>query len=136
MNTLVRWNPMAELRALDRAMDELIGSTAAAALPMDLYETDAAYEVRLAAPGLTADAFEVTLHKGVLTVKAAVQSATPEGARAHVRELRSGSFSRAVRFPADVNADAVEATLEHGVLSIRVPKAETAQPRKISISAS
>jgi HSP20 family protein len=135
MNTIVRWNPIAELRALDRAMDELMGTNGAAGLPMDLFETENGYEVRLAAPGLTPEAFEITLHKGVLNVRAEVAHVTPEGARAHVRELRAGKLSRAVRFPVEVNADAVEASLESGVLTIRVPKAEVVQPRKIAISA-
>lgn len=138
-----RWTPLSDMltlsAAMDRAMDELVAAprgtaNGVAALPLDLYETDAGYELHLAAPGLKAEEFEITLHKGVLTVRGKTERATPEGARAHVRELRYGSFARSVRFPTEVNAEGVTAALDAGVLTIQVPKAEAAQPRKITVA--
>jgi HSP20 family protein len=139
MATITRWNPFEEMLTLSAAMDRTFDNTLAAprntlmALPLDLYESDAGYELRLAAPGLKADDFEITLHRGVLTVKGKTEYSTPENARAHVRELRFGSFSRSVKFPAEVNADGVSAALADGILTINVPKAEAAQPKKIAV---
>lgn len=139
MATITRWSPISEMLTLSAAMDRALDGTLAAprngglALPLDLYETEAGYELRLAAPGLKAEDFEITLHRGVLTVKGKTEQATPEGARAHVRELRFGSFSRSVKFPAEVNADGVNASLTDGILTVNIPKAETAQPKKITV---
>ncbi len=51
----------------------------------------------------------------------------------HLRERRYGTFSRSIRFPVAVNADAVEAAYEHGVLTLTVPKAEVVKPKRIAI---
>jgi HSP20 family protein len=142
MATITRWNPFEEMLTLSAAMDRALEGAQAAprngvmALPLDLYETDGGYELRLAAPGLKADDFEITLHRGVLTVKGKTEQAAPEGARAHVRELRFGTFSRSVKFPAEVNVEGVTAALADGILTISVPKAEAAQPKKIAVQAS
>ena len=56
-----------------------------------------------------------------------------EDAHYHLRERRYGSFSRSLRFPVDVNAEAIEATYQNGVLSLNVPKAEEVKPKQISI---
>jgi HSP20 family protein len=137
---MTRWNPFEEMltmsAAMDRALEQAVAGTrqnGALSLPLDLYETDAGYELRLAAPGLKAEEFEITLHKGVLTIAGKTEQAAPEGARAHMRELRFGSFSRSVKFPVEVNAEAITASLADGVLTISVPKAEAAQPKKITV---
>ncbi len=138
MNTIVRWSPMADMVAMNKVMTRAMAESqrpAVNTLPLDLTETDGEYTIRLAAPGLTADAFDITLEKNVLTVKAEVKSESDEGVKTHVRELRYGSFSRAVRFPVDVNGDEVSAGLENGILSVHVPKVAPVQPKKIAVNA-
>ncbi|NWG22561.1 MAG: Hsp20/alpha crystallin family protein [Chloroflexi bacterium] len=138
-----RHSPVAEMlsmsAAMDRAMNELITAApardaAAASLPLNLYETETGYEVRFAAPGLRADDIEITLHKGVLTIRGKIQEIAPEGARVHARELYSGDIARSVKFPVEVDAEAIEATAADGIVTIRVAKAAAAQPKKISVT--
>jgi HSP20 family protein len=71
-----------------------------------------------------------------LTVK--VERPAPERQETtfHRQERPTGSFSRTLRLPTEVAVDKVEATLQQGVLTIRLPKAEAARPRKISVQAS
>jgi len=59
-----------------------------------------------------------------------------EGARYHVREQRFGEFSRTIRFPTQVDADKVQASLTNGILTIHVPKVEAAKPKRITVKAS
>lgn len=137
-----RRSPVAEMlnmsAVMDRAMNDLMTSAparvAAATLPLNLYETDAVYEVRFAAPGLRADEMEITLHKNALTIRGKIQELAPEGAKVHARELYNGEIARSVKFPVDVDADGVEATAADGIVTIRVPKAATAQPKKITVA--
>mgnify|MGYP002399139156 CR=1 FL=1 len=138
-----RRSPVAEMlnmsAVMDRAMNDLmtnapVRAANAATLPINLYETENAYEVRFAAPGLRADDIDITLHKGVLAIRGKIQEMSPEGARVHARELYSGDVSRSVKFPVDVDADGVEATAIDGIVTIRVPKAASAQPKKISVA--
>ena len=87
-------------------------------------------------PGLSMDDLEIFVVGNELTLKG--HRRLPEdGRRAfHRRERGTGEFSRVITLPVEVNADKVEATLHEGVLTISLPKAETALPRKISIKTS
>jgi HSP20 family protein len=98
-------------------------------------ENEHGYTVRVAAPGLTADNFEITLHQNVLTLRTRIQEPAQEGAHFLVRELRYGEFTRTLQFPSQVNSENVVANLANGLLTIEVPKAEAAKTRKIAISA-
>ena len=70
-----------------------------------------------------------------LTVKAARQTeVSREGEEYLMRERRAGAFSRAIRLPTDLDLDAAAVALDHGVLTVTVPVAETAQTRRLQIS--
>lgn len=86
-------------------------------------------------PGLSMEDMEIYVVGNELTIKG--HRKTPEdGRRAfHRRERGTGEFSRVITLPVEVNADKVEATLKEGVLTVTMPKAESARPRKISIKA-
>jgi HSP20 family protein len=87
-------------------------------------------------PGLSMEDMEIYVVGNELTIKG--HRKTPEdGRRAfHRRERGTGEFSRVLTLPVEVNAEKVEATLKDGVLTVTMPKAESARPRKISIKAS
>jgi HSP20 family protein len=107
--------------------------------PLDLYETENEYVVKLAAPGLKPDNFEITAQQNMLTIQGRTQEEQEkkeDGARYHAREMRYGEFSRTVRFPTQVDADKIQATLSNGILTVRVPKAEAAKPKRITVKAS
>ena len=107
--------------------------TSLAALDVD--ETDEHYIVRADVPGISHEGISVNIHDDVLSVSAEAEAAdSDDQSRALMRERRSRKFSRSLRFPVPVDGDAVEASLEHGVLNITVPKAQQHQPRQIPVS--
>jgi HSP20 family protein len=145
MTDLIRWNPFEEMTSLHDAMNQLVaesfvrprGAMAAFQPAVDLYETEQEYVVKLAAPGLKPDNFEITLQQNTLTIQGRTheEEQPQEGTRYYLREQRFGEFVRTIRFPTQVDADKVQASLANGILTIRVPKAEAAKPKRISVEA-
>ncbi len=101
-------------------------------LPMDVIRRDDQVELRLDLPGADPDSVEVTTDRGVLTVSATRQ-AYAESDRPVRRERYLGSFTRRVRLADTIDSDGIEASYDNGVLSIVLPLAEKAKPRKIEI---
>ena len=102
----------------------------------DLSETDDAYVVRAELPGVHKDQVNLQLQDRELVISGEV--AEPEDGNGHRRRHRSsrrtGQFELRTYLPGDVNADAVTAQLSDGVLTVTVPKAEAAKPRKVEIT--
>lgn len=86
-------------------------------------------------PGFTDADLDLTLEGDVLTLKADRQFDKPKGFRVVRNERREGRWLKQLALPCRVNADAVTAQLAHGVLTIRMPKAAEAKPKKIPIGA-
>ena len=105
------------------------------ALPMDTVRRDGELVLRFDVPGVAQDQIDVTVDKGVLTVSATREETKTEGENPIVRERRFGSFTRRVRLSDNLNADAIEASNNEGVLEIRIPVLEEAKPRKITVAA-
>ncbi len=143
MATLVRWNPVRNRMNLfnefDRLMNEMNDWDAPTVpsnwkLALDVMESEEAYTVQASIPGIDPNDIDVTLEDDVLTIKAETGvSEAEETTRYHLRERRFGSFSRSLRFPVAVNGDAVEASYEHGVLTLNIPKAEEVKPKRIAV---
>lgn len=85
-------------------------------------------------PGLKAEDLDISVIGSDLTVRGRRGAQLPEGAVAHRQERGSGEFTRVLRLPIDVEASKVEASLKDGVLLIKLPKAESAKPKKIKVS--
>lgn len=148
MNALTRWNPYGDMMNLRDQMDRLFEDTFSLlpstrtrfqtpriwGLQMDVSETDDAYIVKAAIPGITPDDLEITLTNNVLTIKGEIEADDEqEGKVVHMRELRYGSFSRSLTLPDQVNADEVEANVENGILTVFVPKSEGSKPKRIPV---
>ena len=105
------------------------------ALPLDVTTDADALTIEAALPGIKPEDVEITVENGTLTI-----SGTTEAARAGdegsylVQEIRRGTFSRSITLPNGLEPDKAEATFEHGVLKLRIPKAEQVKPRQIRIS--
>jgi HSP20 family protein len=84
-------------------------------------------------PGVTQENLEILVVGGELTVKGQRGSAAKGSEAFHRRERSTGTFERTFRLPKDVDSSKVEATLRDGVLTIKLPKAEAAKPRKIAV---
>lgn len=138
---------LTRMASLNRAMDDVIGradeSLGGYWTPaMDAWETEHAFVVQLDLPGLTADQVDVNFDRNTLTVRGTRSATIPEPKKEGESEVRvalaeraPGPFSRSLRFPMYVEASKIEASFSNGVLTITIPKAETAKPRKIEIAA-
>lgn len=146
MVNLVRWNPMREMVSLRDEMNRLFEqafeggslgpwqSSANWGLALDVAETDDAFVVTASVPGMKPDDLDITITNNVLTIKGEYKAdKTIEEEQYHLRERRFGSFGRSISLPVTVDADAVEAKYEDGILTLTVPKAEEAKPRRIAV---
>ena len=149
MTSMQRFDPFREMRHFTRMMnhplwgarwgepldDEVEHAVDAWSIPMDVRRDDKALTVVASLPGFGSDDVDVSISPDrVLSVKASRTSEVAhEGEEYLMRERRSGSFSRAVRLPTDLNLDDAAVALEHGVLTVTVPVAEAAQTRRLPI---
>lgn len=129
---LLRFDPF---RELDRMTDDVWGGRAARpAVPMDAVRRDDEVRVWFDLPGVDADSIDLEVERNVLTLTAERRYAPAEGDEVLARERRQGRFTRQLLLGDTLDADRVEATYEDGVLALRIPVAETAKPRKVSVA--
>jgi len=146
MANLVRWDPFSEFTPLRQMMNQLMEQAwvrppsawnegDVEPYGFDLYETGDEYVVTAALPGLRPEDLEITAQGNTLTISGETKAEEPEGEQRtyHMRESRSGRFSRQVALPASVQTDRIQASLVHGVLTLHVPKAEELKPRRIHV---
>jgi HSP20 family protein len=140
MSTVIRWNPIREMAAMQSAMDRLFDETwrnstqAQNTIVLDVHENSNAYTVFANIPGVDPEAIDINLHDGVLTISAHVpQAEVEEEARVLLNERTTGQFSRRLTLPREVDADNIDATYDNGVLTLVVPKSPEAQPRQIPV---
>lgn len=131
----LRFDPFREsFREMDRLASQLrSGTTMPAPMPMDVWRSGDAYVVALDLPGIDANSLEVTLERGSLTVRAERRRAFGESESVLVAERPQGSFTRSLMLGDDLDHDSVEAAYVDGVLTLRIPVAPTAQPRRIEV---
>jgi HSP20 family protein len=127
-------------RDFDRRIERAFGPAwsafrpgTAAGMPMDATRTDAGLVLRFDLPGIDAESLDVTVDRGVLTVSATRSEELAEGEKPYVRERVTGTLSRRIRLGDAIDSAAVEAGYSDGVLTVRVPLAEAAKPRKVEI---
>ena len=132
---LMRFDPF---RDLDRLTDQLWGQSQGRQLglgmPMDAYRHGDQFVVHLDLPGVDADSIELTVEKNVLTVRAERRVERSEGDEWLVAERPQGSFSRQLFLGETLDTDHIEASYDQGVLTLVVPVAEAAKPRRVQIS--
>ncbi len=106
------------------------------ALPLDVVRNENDVTLRLDVPGIDPkdpESIEVTVDRGILSVTVKRHEERTGTDRFFVRERRMGTFTRRMRLPENLNADAVEASYDKGVLEVRIPVLEQAKPRKIEV---
>ena len=135
---LIRWEPVPVHRLFNTLFDTPTVASPQArrfAPATDLIESDSHYILRADLPGLSEDDVNVELDGNVLTVSGERRSSSEDRKAGYYRVERSyGSFRRAVRLPEGVDAEAINATFDKGVLEITVPKPEAAKPHKVQIT--
>jgi HSP20 family protein len=104
-------------------------------MPMDATRDDNEVVLRFDVPGIDRESIDVTVDRGVLTVSARRAEEHTENGRRFIRERVTGTLTRSVRLGDALDADKVEAAYADGVLTVRIPLAERAKPRKVEIKA-
>ena len=139
---MIRWEPARELQTMNRLFNTFFDSPSNGApalrrwVPaMDVTETDEQYVLRTDLPGISESDVNVELDDNVLTISGERKSEHEQRSEGFYRvERASGSFSRSLTLPEGVDADAIEASFDSGVLEVRIPKPEQPKPRKVQIS--
>lgn len=132
---LMRTDPF---REFDRMAERLLGNaTRPVAMPMDAYRDDGEFVIQLDLPGVDASSIDLEVERNVLTIKANRPVLDEVKQReAVVTERPAGVFSRQVFLGDTLDTDNIKATYADGVLTLRLPVAEHAKPRKIAIGTS
>lgn len=99
--------------------------------PVDIYETDDGLEVLVDMPGVGREGVSLGVEDGILTIEGTPTWATT--GETVYEEFRLGRYHRRFRLTDAVDAEGIDAELKHGVLRIRLPKAERMRPRKIDV---
>jgi HSP20 family protein len=147
---LVRWEPARELSSLQSEMNRLFsaffdtptasGGGGGAAMQrwapaMDLVETDDQFVLRADLPGVDPDDVAIELEDRVLTVSGERRADHEGSGEGFYRVERSfGAFQRTLTLPEGVDADAIAASFDNGVLEVRIPKPEERKPRRVAIT--
>ena len=107
-------------------------------LGINIREEDDAYVLSALVPGLNAQDLNIQVLEDVLRIQGEYQQSSPvdkaDESNYLVRELPNGSFTRTLRLPAPIDAEHVEANITDGVLTLRLPKAESTRPKQIKIN--
>jgi HSP20 family protein len=136
-DTAVSWP-----REIDRWMDETLGNLTwgrgenlRSWFPVtDVSETPEHLILRLEVPGLNRDEIKISVENNVLTVRGEKQQeTTSENENFYRTERAYGAFERSFTLPSHVDTDHVQATMENGVLTIKLPRREEARPRQVEI---
>ena len=132
---LMRTDPF---RELDRLTQQFFGTNGTmarpAVMPMDAYRHGEDFVVEFDLPGVDPASIELDVERNVLTVKAQRRPTVGEGVELQVAERPRGVFSRQLFLGDSLDVDRIEASYHAGVLTLRIPVAEQAKPRKIQVA--
>jgi len=146
---LIRWEPVREIQTVQNEMNRLFntffdspaGGNGGHAMArrwipaMDVVETDDHFVVRADLPGTAEQDVKIELDDNVLTISGERRAEHEQKGEGYYRVERAwGAFSRSLTLPEGVDADAIKASFDNGVLEVRVPKPEQPKPRKVEIT--
>ncbi|MDH3495726.1 MAG: Hsp20/alpha crystallin family protein [Gemmatimonadota bacterium] len=135
------WNDVfASRREIDRVFDRFFGQAGSMTGPwtpvVDVRETKDAIEVIAELPGLRLEDVEVNIENNVLSISGEKKQEYAENSgdsEYHLVERRCGRFERSFTLPRTVDPEKIGARFEHGLLTVTLPKAEAAKPRRVEI---
>jgi len=143
-----RWHPFTDLMSLRQAMDRLFEDSfvrpsrtlealsEVAAPALDIYQTPSEVVVKAALPGVKPEDVSIDITGETLTVKGEHKAEQEIKKEDYLyQERRYGTFSRSVVLPSGLKTDKAEATMEDGVLTLNIPKAEEVKPKAIKVKA-
>jgi HSP20 family protein len=140
---LTRWDPFQEMVNLRRTVDRLFDNVSTDrewaqptlwSLAVDVVENKDEFIIKASVPGINPEELDVSYTDDALTIKGEIKSENEvEENQYHLRERRYGSFARSLSLPTKVKGDAIKASYQNGVLTLRLPKAEEVKPKRIAI---
>lgn len=134
---VMRFDPF---RELDRLNQELWGGNQRrqGGMPMDAYRQGDAFYINFDLPGVDPSSIDLIVEKNVLTVRAErrLTAASNDDVEVLVAERPQGTYSRQLFLGETLDPDRIEANYEHGVLSLTIPVAEAAKPRRVQVTSS
>ncbi|MFN2198033.1 MAG: Hsp20/alpha crystallin family protein [Anaerolineales bacterium] len=143
MANLTRFDPLRDMLTMRDMLDQMFDRSVTAPstwqrdwdLALDVKENQDEFIVLASVPGIKPEDLDITYDNRTLTIKGEISEASESEAegRYHLRERRFGSFSRSITLPSRVNPEKIQANYEAGVLSLHLPKAEEAKPKRIAI---
>ncbi len=128
---LMRTDPF---RELDRLTQQVFNSARPAGMQMDAYREGDEFVVHFDLPGVDPASIDLDVERHVLNVRAERRSPAREGVEMIAAERPTGSFSRQLFLGDTLDTERIDASYDAGVLTLRIPVAEQAKPRKIQIS--
>ena len=146
--TITRFSPMTDFVSLREAMDRLFEDSfirpttwtglaaGQIAVPVDLWETNDAYHLRADLPGLAPEDIDINVTQDTVALSGETKAPQDVASDGWLRqERRTGKFQRAFTLPVQIDPDKVQASFQHGVLELVVPKADQVKPRTIKVTA-
>jgi HSP20 family protein len=127
---LMRFDPF---RELDRLTQQTTTGLRTPAMPMDAYRHGEQFVIHFDVPGVDPSTIELTVEKNVLTVSAERTWQPAEGDQVVIAERPQGRLSRQLFLGEGLDPERIEANSDNGVLTVTVPVAERAKPRKVSV---
>jgi HSP20 family protein len=132
MGVATRFDPF---RELERLFDQTVtGSQTVAAMPMDLFRDGDHYVIRVDLPGADPGSIDVSVDDRMLTIRGQRNTTGDNQLQWLVQERPSGTFARQIALGRGISLDNISATYTDGVLSLTVPVAQEAKPRRIEVS--
>jgi len=131
---LLQNSPFRELDSLFNQRSERSAWAAGRPVPMDAYRRGDDVWVHLDLPGVAVDSIDISAERNVLTVSAERSYPRQDGDRVYFNERHDGAFRRQVSLGDGLDAEGIEADYSDGVLTLRIPVAQQAKPRKIKVN--
>jgi HSP20 family protein len=140
---LVHTHPFTEVFRLERELERVFGrafgadpARAAQHAPLTMLPDADGVTLRAELPGVDPATIEIAVEDRVLTISAERPALRRENGQPRLQERRVGAFRQVLQLADDLDADAITAHAEHGVLTVRVPKRAEAKPRKVVVQVS
>lgn len=135
---MLRFDPFHDI---DRLTEQLLGTPAGSAraprfMPMDLYRSGDHYVLHADLPGVDPGSVDVNVENGTLTIRAERSGRTEEAVQWIASERFTGTYQRQLSLGDGIDSERISATYENGVLTVTIPVAERAKPRRITVAQS
>jgi HSP20 family protein len=129
------WDPLAELQALRAELGRMVGSGPGRTWggDVDIDRTEEGWTVTARLPGVAPDEVAIELDERELCIRARSEAEVNEQQNGQATGSRRRSFEYRVLIPGDVGADQIDATMDHGLLTVRLPRATRARRRRITV---